>query len=200
MSIFQEDSNPQERPRSKLSIRTPRATDGVAVHNLIRKSAFVDDNSLYCYLLVCTHFAMTSAVAERNGDTVGIVSGYIPPQQPDTLFVWQVAVDPLMRRRGLARSMLKYILQGDACRNIRHIETTVTADNAASRKLFITLAEKLGCPMKESIFFDRREHFLNLHDSEHLLRIGPFAPASASANPAEHFHPTPQEIHHERHL
>jgi len=175
MKSFQENNSSQERPRQKLTIRNPRSTDAISVHNLIRASAFVDDNSPYLYLLVCSHFAKTSAIAERNGETVGVISGYIPPEQPDTLFVWQVAVDPMMRRQGLARTMLKSMLLGEACKNVQFIDTTVTADNSASRRLFTSFANKLECPLNESVMFDRKEHFLNLHDSEHLLRIGPFS-------------------------
>lgn len=175
MKSFQENNSSQERPRQKLTIRNPRSTDAISVHNLIRASAFVDDNSPYLYLLVCSHFAKTSAIAERNGETVGVISGYIPPEQPDTLFVWQVAVDPMMRRQGLARTMLKSMLLGEACKNVQFIDTTVTADNSASRRLFTSFANKLDCPLNESVMFDRKEHFLNLHDSEHLLRIGPFS-------------------------
>lgn len=175
MKIFQESIGSQERPRQKLTIRNPKPTDAISVHNLIRASAFVDDNSPYLYLLVCSHFAKTSAIAERNGETVGVISGYIPPEQPDTLFVWQVAVDPMMRRQGLARTMLKSMLLGEGCKNVRFIDTTVTADNSASRRLFTSFANQLDCPLNESVMFDRKEHFLNLHDSEHLLRIGPFS-------------------------
>ncbi|MGJ8688013.1 MAG: diaminobutyrate acetyltransferase [Gammaproteobacteria bacterium] len=175
MKSFQENNSSQERPRQKLTIRNPKPTDAISVHNLIRASAFVDDNSPYLYLLVCSHFAKTSAIAERNGETVGVISGYIPPEQPDTLFVWQVAVDPMMRRQGLARTMLKSMLLGEACKNVQFIDTTVTADNSASRRLFTSFANKLDCPLNESVMFDRKEHFLNLHDSEHLLRIGPFS-------------------------
>ena len=175
MISFQEGTSPQERPRQKLTIRNPKPTDAISVHNLIRASAFVDDNSPYLYLLVCSHFAKTSAIAERNGETVGVISGYIPPEQADTLFVWQVAVDPMMRRQGLARTMLKSMLLGEACKNVRFIDTTVTADNSASRRLFTSFANKLNCPLNESVMFDRKEHFLNLHDSEYLLRIGPFS-------------------------
>lgn len=175
MSTFQENNASQERPRKKLTIRNPKPTDAISVHNLIRASAFVDDNSPYLYLLVCSHFAQTSVIAERNGETVGVITGYIPPTQPDTLFVWQVAVDPMMRRRGLARAMLKSMLLGDACKDVDYIDTSVTEDNAASRKLFTSFAAKLDCPLNESVLFDRREHFLNLHDSEHLLRLGPFS-------------------------
>lgn len=177
MSIFQEGNNPQEIPRKKLTIRNPEPTDAMSVHNLIRASVFLDDNSPYLYLLVCSHFAKTSAIAERKGETVGVITAYIPPEQPDTLFVWQVAVDPMMRRQGLARTMLKSMLLGAACKDVRFIDTTVTADNAASRQLFTSFANKLGCPINESLMFDRQKHFLNLHDSEHLLRIGPFSTA-----------------------
>tara|TARA_R110001592_G_scaffold160530_1_gene392716 strand:+ start:1309 stop:1950 length:642 start_codon:yes stop_codon:yes gene_type:complete len=175
MSTFQESNASQERPRKKLTIRNPKPTDAMSVHNLIRASVFVDDNSPYLYLLICSHFAQTSVIAERNGETVGVITGYIPPTQPDTLFVWQVAVDPMMRRRGLARAMLKAMLLEDACKDVSYIDTSVTEDNAASRKLFTSFAAKLNCPIKESVLFDRREHFLNLHDSEHLLRLGPFS-------------------------
>ena len=175
MTRSQEGDSPHENPRSPLGIRHPTPIDAIPVHNLIRASAFVDDNSPYLYLLVCSHFAGSSAIAERNGETMGVISAYIPPEQPDTLFVWQVAVDPMMRRQGLARAMLKFILLSDACREVRYIDTTVTRDNDASRKLFNSFAEKLGCPLRESLLFDRHKHFLNLHDSEYLLRIGPFS-------------------------
>lgn len=181
MSTFQEATTPQESTPSIPDIRIPEATDGVAVHNLIRNSPFVDDNSLYCYLLVCSHFASTSAVTCYNGDTVGVISGYIIPERPDTLFIWQVAVDSSMRRRGLARTMLDFILRGDACRQVRYIETTVTSDNAASRGLFTKLAQSLDCRIEELPGFDRRTHFLNLHDSEPLLRIGPFFPLTGES-------------------
>lgn len=191
MNTFQENNASQESTRKKLTIRNPKPTDAISVHNLIRASAFVDDNSPYLYLLVCSHFAQTSAIAERNGETVGVITGYIPPQQPDTLFVWQVAVDPMMRRRGLARAMLKSMLLGDACNQVRYIDTSVTAENAASRKLFTSFAAKLDCPLNESVLFDRREHFLNLHDSEYLLRIGPFSTAQLRNEKEEKLDPTP---------
>jgi len=180
MSIFQEANTPQEKIRKKLTIRSPQPTDGVAIHKLIRNSAFVDNNSLYLYLLVASHHAHTSAIAERNGETVGVITAYILPQRPDTLFIWQVAVDPMMRRQGLARAMLKFIVQGQVCRNIRYLETTVTAANSASGNLFKTFAKSMGCPLSESVMFERNLHFRGLHDSENLLKIGPFTPQTST--------------------
>lgn len=176
MNTFQEAPALQERPQTDedISLRTPVPEDGAPIHNLIRKSAFLDDNSLYCYLVIATHFSQTTVVATMGDDLVGVVTGYIPPEQPDTLFVWQVAVDTPAQKRGLAGRMLRHILDRDACREIRYVETTVTSDNQASRAMFDSLARKLGCEINEEIMFDRQKHFLNLHDSEYKLRIGPF--------------------------
>lgn len=174
MNDFQGDRRPQERPHKPLRLRIPTPIDAISAHHLIRASAFVDDNSPYLYLLVCSHFAQTSVVAEQDGEILGLISAYIPPQQADTLFVWQVVVAPSLRRRGLAHSMLNFILQGAACQHVQYIDTTVTQDNEASRALFTRLATQLACPLRESLLFERTTHFQNLHDSEYLLRIGPF--------------------------
>jgi L-2,4-diaminobutyric acid acetyltransferase len=176
MNTFQEAPALQERPQphEDIILREPISEDGAPVHNLIRKSAFLDDNSVYCYLIICTHFAQTSVVATMGDDVVGVVTGYIPPQQPDTLFVWQVAVDTVAQKRGLAGRMLREILRREACARVSHLETTVTADNKASRAMFDSLARRMDCDIEESPMFDREIHFLNLHDSEHKLRIGPF--------------------------
>lgn len=175
MTIFQEAPALQERPdpQHTIMLRQPVSEDGAPVHNLIRKSAFLDDNSLYCYLAICTHFSQTSVVATMGDHVVGVVTGYIPPEQPDTLFVWQVAVDTSAQKQGLAGRMLKEILNRPACANVRFVETTVTRDNKASRAMFDSLARKGQCSIEESVMFDRQTHFLNLHDTEYKLRIGP---------------------------
>jgi L-2,4-diaminobutyric acid acetyltransferase len=178
MTQFQEAFTPQEnfphsRPEAPAILQPPRETDGAAIHNLIRRSAFLDDNSLYCYLLLCTHFAETSVVARINNEIAGAITAYVPPGQHDTLFVWQVAVAKTAQRRGLARQMLEDILQRGQLKHIRWIETTVTSDNEASRALFSSLARRHECNIEESVMFDRTTHFHKLHDTEHKLRIGP---------------------------
>lgn len=185
MSMYQEAPARRKRPNSQhpILIRPPVLNDGIAVHNLIRQSAFLDDNSLYCYLLVCTHFSATSVVATVGDDLAGVVTAYIPPGQPDTLFVWQVAVDTACQGSGLASRMLNDVLDRDSTRNIQYLETTVTADNRASRAMFMSLARRFHAGVGESVIFDREKHFLNLHDAEHLLRIGPLKPSPLNTGP-----------------
>lgn len=176
MSKAKHDSSPQ------ISIRQPVPNDGAAVLNLIRNSAFLDTNSLYCYLLLCTHFSATSAVAIQDKQLLGVITAYTLPQHPDTLFVWQVAVDPATRGQRLASRMLDDILSRSGTHNIRFVETTVTADNTASRALFNSLARRYQTTVAETALFEREQHFQNQHDTEYKLRIGPFSKSMGEKN------------------
>lgn len=79
-----------------IKIRQPTHLDGVSINRLVEQCPPLDKNSLYCNLLVCTHFSNTSAVAEVDGKLVGFVSGYFIPNEEKTLFIWQVAVDSVI--------------------------------------------------------------------------------------------------------
>ncbi len=160
-----------------LALRAPKSEDGMSVFRLIAKCPPLDQNSVYCNLLQCSHFADTSVVAEYQGEFVGFISGYIIPKRNDTLFIWQVAVDGEKRGMGIANKMLQHILNRPSCAGVSNIETTITESNQASRKLFSHLADNLGTEMRESIVFDHEDHFDGSHDSEFLMKIGPFTAA-----------------------
>ncbi len=162
----------------QVQLRRPVSEDGARVHQLIGNCPPLDTNSLYCNLLQASHFAATSVAAERDGELLGFISGYLIPDRPDTLFIWQVAVAENGRGMGLAGRMLREILSRPACRAVSHLETTITPDNDASWALFRSLARKLGAACSDSVMFDRERHFNGQHDSEMLLRIGPFAPVA----------------------
>jgi L-2,4-diaminobutyric acid acetyltransferase len=108
-----------------------------------------------------------------DGDIVGFISGYIQPDKPDTLFIWQVAVGEKARGQGLAGRMLKDILARPHCEQVNFIETTITPDNRASWALFESLSRKLGAELNHSVMFDRQQHFAGQHETEMLVRIGP---------------------------
>lgn len=164
--------------KSTIHLRKPLSTDGHALNQLVERCPPLDTNSTYCNLLQCTHFADT-AIAAVNGDTeqlVGFISGYIPPQRDDTLFVWQVAVDPSVRGQGLAKRMLLALIE--RCREekgIRFIETTINPGNTASEALFTAAYAHLGASLQQAVLFGRRQHFADRHDDEVLWRGGPLS-------------------------
>ncbi len=157
-----------------LLLRPARLEDGVSAHRLIALCPPLDPNSVYCNLLQCSYFASTSVAAELDGELVGFVSGYRVPEREDTLFIWQVAVGEAARGQRLASTMLRHLLEREVCQQVRFIETTITADNRASWALFEALARELSAELEHSVWLDRDKHFAGEHDSESLLRIGPF--------------------------
>lgn len=157
-----------------IELRVPTSADGRAVHQLVADCAPLDPNSLYCNLLQASHFSSTSVAAVAGEQVVGFISGYLIPERPDTLFIWQVAVSDVARGQGLATRMLRHILERDSSAQVRYLETTITPENSASWALFRGLAERLGTGLCESVMFDRQRHFGGEHDSEMLVRIGPF--------------------------
>lgn len=163
---------------ASLTIRQPRSTDGMAVHSLVQACPPLDTNSAYCNLLQCSYFAETAAVAEYDGELVGMTTGFIKPTDPNTLFLWQMAVSDKARGLKLAQRLIMTILDRPCCESVKYIETTITASNKASWAVFRKIADKLGTELNESVCFDRQEHFHDKHDSEHLARIGPFSISS----------------------
>lgn len=154
--------------------RVPSKTDAAAIHRLVSECPPLDLNSVYTYLLLSEHFSQTCILAGRGDSLDGFVSGYVPPERPGTLFVWQVAVHERARGHGLARFMLGQLLQRPGLDAIQYIETTVGPDNAASRGLFAGLARQLSAPIHEEPCFQPALFGAESHEDEPLLRIGPF--------------------------
>ena len=156
-----------------LELRPPVTADGHPLNQLVAASPPLDTNSVYCNLLQATHFAETSVAACLDGELVGHVSAYIPPSQPDTLFVWQVVVAEKARGMGLAKRMLRYLVDLPACTELTAMTTTITRDNKASWALFNGLAREFGVAPSDAVLFKRDQHFAGQHDDEYLLRIAP---------------------------
>ncbi|GGV46369.1 diaminobutyrate acetyltransferase [Streptomyces griseoflavus] len=157
-----------------LVMAIPTVEDGAAAWHIARESRVLDANSSYSYLLWFRDFARTSVVASESGDVpVGFVTGFCRPEQPDTLVVWQIAVDRGQRGRGTASAMLDHLtarLAADG--GLRHLETTISPDNAASHRLFRSFAQRHAAPLERDLLFSA-ELFPDTHEAEFLYRIGP---------------------------
>lgn len=152
--------------------------DAADLWRLVRASGVLDENSCYAYLLCCRHFADTSVVAMQQGKAAGFVTAYRPPDQPHTVFVWQVGVASWARRQGIALAMLRHLLASPGCRDVTHLEATVTPSNTPSRRLFESLAEQIAAPLHVQEGF-RSDHFASGdHEDEELFQIGPFRKGS----------------------
>jgi L-2,4-diaminobutyric acid acetyltransferase len=154
-----------------ITFRKPRKTDGADIWRLINGTGKLDVNSMYCNLLQCDHFADTCILAEMDGAIVGWISGYLPPDDNRTFFVWQVAVDEAARGRGVAKKMLTKLMRRPGVHQVRRMQTTITKDNAASWALFRSFARDSGGEMDDEPHFRAEDHFDGAHDTEHLVTI-----------------------------
>ncbi|MEU7427297.1 diaminobutyrate acetyltransferase [Streptomyces sp. NPDC040750] len=162
-----------------LLIDRPAMSDGAALWRLAKDSKTLDLNSSYSYLLWCRDFADTSAVARgADGEPVGFVTGYVRPDRPGTLLVWQVAVDFGHRGLGIAAALLDGLTARlTAERGITDVETTITPGNTASERLFTSFAARHGAQVGREVLFPADLFPDGPHDPEVLYRIGPLTTA-----------------------
>lgn len=198
MTAAQEDLARAIPTSEFITVEPPRVEDGAALWRIARDSEVLDLNSSYSYLLWCRDFSATSLVArDTSGAPVAFVTGYVRPDRPSALVVWQIAVDRTHRGQGLAGVLLDALTAkviGD--RAIKEIETTVTPDNTASDRLFTSYAERHGAQLEREILFEGT-HFpqepqppvstsalrdsaapgkaVQAHQPEVLYRIGPLS-------------------------
>ncbi|WP_093478704.1 MULTISPECIES: diaminobutyrate acetyltransferase [unclassified Streptomyces] len=158
-----------------LLIDRPAMTDGATLWRLAQDSKTLDLNSSYSYLLWCRDFAGTSAVARgADGEPVGFITGYVRPDRPRTLLVWQVAVDSAYRGHGIAAALLDGLTARlTAELGITEVETTITPGNTASERLFTSFAARHGAQVDREVLFGADLFPDGPHDPEVLYRIGP---------------------------
>lgn len=155
-----------------ITYRQPRITDGQDVHQLIKNCPPLDQNSLYCNLIQCRDFANTSIIAETSDNkVVGFISGYIPQNRPETLFIWQVALNAQFRGRGIAQQMLSKLFSRDP--RIRFLETTISPSNSASKQLFERFFNDHLMNVDSKTLFARGVHLDDDHEDEVLYVAGP---------------------------
>ncbi|SDF96043.1 diaminobutyrate acetyltransferase [Onishia taeanensis] len=162
--------------KTSLFIRKPNPDDGWGIYELVKSCPPLDVNSAYAYLLLATQFRDSCAVAtNEEGEIVGFVSGYVKSNASDTYFLWQVAVGEKARGTGLARRLVEAVMTRPELSDVRHLETTITPDNAASWGLFTRLADRWQAPLNSREYFST-DQLGGEHDPENLVRIGPFEP------------------------
>lgn len=123
----------------------------------------------------CAYFHKTSVVVEdADGRITGFVSGFIKPESPDTLFIWQVAVAETERGKGLATKMLDYLLEQDAARDVRFMEATISPSNIPSQRLFHGLARKMAADLQVLPCFKAEDFPEQGHEDELIHLVGPF--------------------------
>jgi len=153
-------------------MRSPQLGDAAEIWRLAKESRVLDTNSSYAYLLWCRDFPGTTVVAEVDGKIVGFVIGYLRPERPDTVFVWQVAVSASQRGRGTGTALIEHLLDRVAPLGVTALETTISPDNPASIAMFAAVARRRDAEFTKRPLFEP-EVFPDEHEAEDLYEISP---------------------------
>lgn len=160
--------------REELSFRTPTVDDAASIFQMVKDSGVLDCNSRYVYLLWTEFFAHHCLVVEDTKGLGGFVIGFCPETFQDAYFVWQIAVAPRLRGRGVARQLVLEALGSQQHRNIQWLLAHVGETNTASERLFRSLANRLETDLEIEKGFTTDMFGDSGHESERLFRIGPF--------------------------
>jgi len=156
----------------------PQQEHGSQMYSIALSSPPLETNTNYCYNLFAKHFANDGClVALQDQEVLAFIQAYRPPQQRDTIFVWQIGVRPTARGRGLGTGLLKNSCLRLLQEGVQYLEATIDPANKASITLFTRFADKLGVPLKVVDNFLSSNHLstaTEYHEKEDLYRIGPF--------------------------
>ena len=164
---------PKEPEKLELEICSPTTNDAAQIWQLVRETGVLDVNSAYLYLLLCRDFSDTCLVARRDGCVVGFVTGYRLPSDLGVLFIWQIGVASDAKRQGVGLRLLRELIKRNA-QSLTAIEATVSPSNAASRRLFESLAREIGVSMVDvpDCGFNVDDFPPGDHEAEPRIRIG----------------------------
>jgi len=158
--------------QDNLIFRKPNLEDGLAIYALVKASPPLDVNSSYLYFLQASHFADSCIVVEHNQKIVGFVSGYFRPDEPQSLFIWQVAVSKTMRGQGLAKRMIQALLDNQkGCATVPQVCCTISPSNKASQGLFKSFAEQYGLQLTVTAFIEEVHFGSEGHEAEELYSL-----------------------------
>ena len=164
------------RQSDGITIREPTESDGAEIWHLVK--APERSTRTRCTATFCSARTSPRPAPWRSG--MGKRSAGSPAtfrrRIRDRLFVWQVCVREDARGNGLGKRLIRDILARRACRDVSHVNTTITDDNAASWSLFGKLARSLDADLERTEHFEEEAHFDGHHATEHLVSIGPFTP------------------------
>src|SRR5690625_5236017 len=95
--------------KQQIHYSTPDRTDGKNMWQLVQKTT-LDKNSVYKYIMFSSYFTDTCVVAKSDQELIGFITGFIPPDKPDTVFVWQFGIDPDVCVKGEVYLLLEQLI------------------------------------------------------------------------------------------
>ena len=96
---------------------------------------------VYAYWILKNYFGSVCKIARDGTQIVGFVSA-LPSMEKDTLFIWQLAVDPACRRLGIGSHLLQAVREEAIRLGFKSLQYSISDGNFASEATFQRFSEK----------------------------------------------------------
>ena len=162
---------PGHFPTPVLRFRAPQASDAAEISLLLKESGAPTHSELHRSLLQSDQFRETCGVVEIAGDIVGWISAYLPPFDPESLYVWQIAVSKKARGLGVAHRMLLDLMNRDICDGVRRLQISIRFDDPDGWEFIQRYADIRGASMAVQANYLRDVSASGLQPTEHLVTV-----------------------------
>lgn len=170
---------------TELQPQTPVDEDAVSMWSLVKSTPEIDHNSAYCYMIWCRDFGSTTRVIRSAGEVVAFITGYVRPEAPNTLMIWQQVISPTYRGTGLGIKLLHAVADPlIESANIRFVEATVSAVPSPPARTLEKLGASYCAPATSTELYSSNMFPEPGHAPEILVRVGPISPAMTETSSA----------------
>jgi L-2,4-diaminobutyric acid acetyltransferase len=159
---------------SALIYEPPKPHHASQIDELAKTVPNIDANTNYFYHLWCRDFADTSIVSLHGAHVVSFIIGFVRPVRPDTLFIWQQVNNPAYKVVRLGQFTIDALMRLPGLAHVQYMESTITARNAAIKRVLARFAADRSAPMRRQPLFENGVNGFADHDNEYLYTIGPF--------------------------
>lgn len=151
----------------------PSIEDAPYIYQLAQQTPQLDSYPEYFYLLWCRDFKNTSLIVKKNNYIEGFIIGYMRPNEPSTLLIWQQAMDKRILNKGVGIKLLHKLTNTCKALGTKHIEATISPENKSAERTLIGISRLLDTNIEKKEIFSQ-SHFNESHHEEILVRVGPF--------------------------
>ncbi|AQU81280.1 MULTISPECIES: diaminobutyrate acetyltransferase [unclassified Halomonas] len=150
----------------------PSISDATSIYHIAQKTPQLDSYPEYFYLLWCRDFKNTSLVAKKRENIAGFIIGYLRPDDPQTLLLWQQAMSKETINKGIGIKLLYNLTKQCSLKGTRFIEATIDPSNKGAEKTLKGISKLFNTKISKKDIFDENLFSTN-HHKEVLVRIGP---------------------------
>jgi len=154
-----------------MDIRNCRETDVDEIRKFVKHSKPLDLHTAFTYWTLFKYFGDTCFVLEKKGRIIGFISGLLSSNQPNTLYLWQIGIDPDYRGNRYAEILLKRVVEAARAKDCKGLQITIAPENRSSYRLFSRFALEQGLAMDKTGAIDIFDSLTKEKTIENLYEI-----------------------------